>query len=210
MHCMHVCVQRCEHACFVWRCLCFLHTFSLVHSCFIYMSTDDNFLFNYYYYSPAQRGLVARQDLKRVQKPFVSNHYNSTSAVSVSAAAPFIESSASVVNDVTFGQLRSSSGDDCCRVKTVSVLRHHCRHHLCLFPVPQHVSCILLYLVTLTYGRCSSCGLVSVCLQPACGCVSRCRQPSCFKHTWQAVWTWMADGFKDDALLMAGDVGWWV
>ena len=28
-----------------------------------------------------------------------------------------------------------------------------------------------------------SCGLVSVCLQPACGCVCRCRQPSCFSHT---------------------------
>ena len=88
------------------------------------------------------RQRVKERDHARVQKPLVSKHCKSTSAVSVSAAAPFIESSASAVNDVTFGQLRSRSGGDCCRVKTVSVPRHHCRHYLCLFPAPQHVSCI--------------------------------------------------------------------
>ena len=36
MHCMHVFVWCCERAGFVWKFLCFMHTFSLIHSSFMY------------------------------------------------------------------------------------------------------------------------------------------------------------------------------
>ena len=37
MHCMHVFVWCCERTGFVWKFLCFMHTFSLIHSSFMYV-----------------------------------------------------------------------------------------------------------------------------------------------------------------------------